>query len=228
MWKNRNAIDLRNEDDSTGNGTPPPETSQGKKDGNTERTYTEAELQTELQRVMKKVRSDAQVKAEKSILERFKADSVDALAAQLQAKQDAENAEKTAIQQMQERLDLLEQERNAAKEQADKLAAQRKADTQRDAFKKAATGAKDGDELHTVVEKFYSAEYAAAFNEDGSENTSKMAELITKLRKERPHQFGATGPGIPSNRNNGNAPDLNKEQTELAKKAMLARSRQNT
>lgn len=227
MWKNRNAIDLRNEDESVGGGTPTPDTSQGKKDGNTERTYSEAEYQAELMRVMKKVRSEAQVKAEKSILERFKADSVDALAAQLQAKQDADNAEKTAIQQMQERLEALEKERNEAKEQADKLAAQRKADAQRDAFKKAATGARDTDDLFAVVQTQFGTEYAAAFNEDGSVNESKMAELLNTLRKQKTHLFGVTTPGIPSNRNNGNAPELSKEQREAARLEMLRRSRKN-
>jgi hypothetical protein len=47
------------------------------------------------------------------------------------------------------------------------------------------------------------------------------------LRKQKTHLFGVTTPGIPSNRNNGQAPELNKEQKEAARLEMLKRSRKN-
>lgn len=227
MWRNRNAIDLRNQDEPTGGITPTPETSQGKKDGNGERTYTEAEYQAELTRVMKKVRGETQAKVEKSILERFGTDSFDMLEAQVKAKKAADDAEKTTIQTMQERLDALEKERNEAKQQAEQLATQRRADNRRELFKKAATGARDADDLFAVVEKQFASEYQSAFNEDDTVNADKMNELMTALRKQKSHLFGVSTPGIPSNRNDGQPPELNKAQKEAAREAMLRRNLNN-
>lgn len=204
-------------DDSTGDPTDTQQDKEGKT-GAGEKTYTQAELQAELNRIAAKEKKEGKASAQKEIFEALGITSLEDAKAALEAKKQKEEAEKTETQKLQDAIANLTKERDAEKQarlESEKAVRLVKRDAELSLL---ILDARNSKQVMTLLKAEYPSEMDSLISEDGNFDKEAAEKLLTAFRKDNGHLFrDMKNPGSQSN-NDGKPPQPSQEAQELARK----------
>lgn len=126
--------------------------------------------------------------------------AVDTVKTKLTAAQQAEEAQKTEAQKLQDRITALEKERDTAAQKAAEALSKAVAERVNSRIESLAKDSRvqtPGDVVD-YLEKHHTDELKSAATEDGKPDEKRIAELIEMVKKARPHWFAPGTPGSPS------------------------------
>lgn len=197
------------EGDGSGTGTPPDNTG-GNPDNNTPQDDNAPWLKARLEREAAKARA--------KFLEELGVEDMDSAKARLQAQKDAEDAQKSELERLQDQLQASTQRQAELEQQLQAEKQTRINDKRNSAIRDAArsAGAVDAEDVMLNVMKDVDA-LAKLVNEDGSVNAEAVTSAVTQVKTDKPHLFSKQVPGTPSNRH-GQAPSPDKKALKQARK----------
>jgi hypothetical protein len=162
----------------------------------------------------------------KKFLESLGVDSIDAAKTALDAKRQADEAQKTEAQKLQERIEAAEKKAKEAEERAAKLDQERQIE-RRDSEIKAAlrdARAKKPDSVLILMTASQPDMVKAVLGEDGKVNETALKKLVEEAKKQHAELFSGSIPGSPSN-NNGRPPEPDKDAKARASQRQASQIR---
>lgn len=228
MLSRKNTLqNLYAENDDKG-ATPPPDTQQDKNENKGgAKTYTQEEFQAELNRVAAKEKRDGKEAAEKAMLGRLGVSSFDEAVAALEAKKQADEANKTEAQKLQDMIAQLTQERDAEKQRVAKIETERRIEKRDNELKSLLTQATDPNEVLALLKVFHAEKVEALLDANGVFDKAAAETLIADYRKDKGHLFRDNRLGSALSHKDGRNPEPNKETKEAAKTQTFRNMRNN-
>lgn len=205
--------------DEPADNTPPdtpnastPETSPGKTEGDSEATFTQADID----RIAARTRQETRDAERKKVLEDIGASSFDDLKALVTEYRKRKEDEMSELEKAQAEIEKARKKAEDAEKRVAEMQQERLAARRRDAFLKAvrASGGRDVEDLHILVEAKHRDDYLAVFDDEAKPDDGKMKSFIKQVQSDHPAYFGSAGGGSPSNadgqtpRGSGLTPDI--------------------
>lgn len=187
---------------------PTPETSQGKPEGKTEPTFTQADID----RLMTKTRHEARDSVQKKLLEDLGLDSFDTLKSIISDAQKRKEAEMSETQKLQAQIEAMQKKVAEAEQRAKDEAEKRLGEQRRNIFEAAiaSSGGNNPKRVYTLLQLEKPNDFLAVFGDDATADEGKLKALIKQVQADYPEYFGSKGAGSPSNAN-GDAPKAGEE-----------------
>lgn len=219
-----NLIQRRMWHDGEGNAdniTPPTDTPAGQPGGqNTggEPRFTQADLD----RIVGERAVRAKNAGVEELLKTLGLSSAEELKTLVDSEKQRRDAESSELEKAQQKLAAAEKRAKEAEDKALAAEEQRRLDLRNAAIVAAARDARatHPDDVLVWATHFgaqHKADVKEALNDDGSVNEKHVKAIVEAAKKERPHFFGSTAPGSPSNRN-GQPPSHNPAEVLKDKK----------
>lgn len=173
----------------------------------------EDDIQKRMDALAGNVRKEATIAARKALLKELGLDpddpkAVETVKGKLTEAEKAADAKKSAEEKALEKIAALEQERDAAKADREKIIVERQLE-QRDNTIKAALAelhCKNPQKVLVLVSADHKADVEAVLKDDGTVDAAKLKTLVDLGKKENPEFFTGGSPGSPSNSGGRAAP----------------------
>lgn len=184
------------DDDKTPETETTPENSGDSGGGSDERTFTQADIDRIVQDRVKRAKQSGV----NDVLEKLGVESLDDLEAAYKAHKEREDAEKSEVERLNDRVERLQKDKADLMAQVQQEQEKRHTILREQALRSVAKSASDPEDVILWAKANQAEAFSAIVDEDGKVDSKAAEKIAEECKKAKPHYFGATAPGSPSNR----------------------------